>query len=727
LALKTVTGKLTNASTGAGGVVFITLSQPAVITGTQEIIPSTIPVVVDPTLGTYSVQLQANNDLTPNGTYYTVEEIFGGSTYSFTIQVPTTAGPFVITNLLTSPPTIGASPNHVSTLTVDGGAGSPTIANGNVAARTLTVGTGTGPYTPWPSALAGSFNNLVFAPAPSGGDDLAALQALATSMAGVGGLTLAFTPGTWKLSAPLNVDGINVLLDSATVIQAGSVFAGPLVTNTKTVAWDTQWIAGGGLLDCNDKADNGLYLRYFRDPTIRDVRVLRPNSHAIILGDPTATATSYGAKVQNAHVHRTSGGSVPAGSYGIWTQYATDCEINVAEVVGQDVGIRNDQGSNRFIQAHVWGYSGHVPTTCFDDNSDGTWTHCFADTPSTYGYHLRQANSVLIAPRVFNNSIYGVDNTMVACQVEAAAAAFVSIGGRFNGADNTHRIATDFAGTISGQEIVGHRNTNVTSVLAGLPTILSIGRISTRLATVANDANVLAARNSSGTYVLNVNSAGGTERVEVVNNAPLRGYSDAFTTKTWEILGTGAASFLSVLGASPFKATAALAETIPRNSTLASQTPMVSGTLYLAAIALPANLTIGHLAFVTGNAGITGPQNWWMALYDNNLAQLAITADQTSTALGTFALASLPVANIASGASATFTTTYSGLHYIGFMVKCSGAVPTLIGSAAGTTVPGLAPVLYGLSDTLQSTPPGFPHTATAITVNTAVPYAYVAA
>lgn len=608
----------------------------------------------------------------------------------------------------------------------------PVDASGNlvvpgIVTKSVTV-KATGPYTPWPNSLAGSFNNLVFAPPPSGGDDTTTLQNLMTSMAGVGGLTLAFTPGKWLITAPLNIDGINVLLDPATIIQASSVFAGPMLTNTKTIAWDTQWIAGGGLLDCNDKADNGLYLRFFRDPTIRDVRVFRPNSHAIILGDPTATSTSYGAKVQNAHVHRLATGAVPAGSYGIWTQYATDSEINVAEVVGQDVGIRNDQGNNRFIQAHVWGYSGHVPTTCFDDNNDGSWTDCFADTPSTYGYHLRQANSSLLRPRVFNNSIYGVDNTMIACQVEAAASAFVSIGGRFNGADNSHRIAQDFAGTLTGAEIIGHRNSNVVTTQTGLPTLLSTERI-LGILNVLSDSNVaLQSRTAAGTVLFSMNHAGGSQRAELVNGASLRLWSDNFTTDIADWNGTTGdiTTIGKAITANGLKPTAALFETVPRNSTLATQTNMASGTLYLVGIALPANLTIGHLAFVTGNAGITGPQNWWFALYDNNLAQLAITADQTSTAWGTFALTSLAIANITSGASSTFKTTYSGLHYIGIMVKCSGAVPTMMGSSAGTTVPGLTPLLYGSSDTLQSTPPGFPHTATGITPLAMVPYAYVA-
>src|SRR5437016_2543067 len=114
MALKTVTGKISNAGTAAlvSPTVWISLNQPAVITGTQEVLNSPIPATVA-TDGTYSVQLQANGDLTPSTTYYTVtESVATGtvpqySTYQFTIVVPQTAGPFVMSNIATPPPALG--------------------------------------------------------------------------------------------------------------------------------------------------------------------------------------------------------------------------------------------------------------------------------------------------------------------------------------------------------------------------------------------------------------------------------------------------------------------------------------------------------------------------------------------------------------------------------------------------------------------------------------------
>ncbi len=167
-----------------------------------------------------------------------------------------------------------------------------------------------------------------------------------------------------------------------------------------------------------------------------------------------------------------------------------------------------------------------------------------------------------------------------------------------------------------------------------------------------------------------------------------------------------------------------LGETVSRagqmNGTYGTGT---SGTLSLFGIFLPSGVTVGHLAFCTATAGITGPTHWWFGLYDSSLAQLAVTADQGSTAWTNNSFQSLAIATIASGASSTFTTTYTGLHFIGVMVAYSGSAPNLF-SVQHNNTPILAqsPVIAGTSDTGQTTPPAFPHTATALTAVSFIPY-----
>jgi hypothetical protein len=167
-------------------------------------------------------------------------------------------------------------------------------------------------------------------------------------------------------------------------------------------------------------------------------------------------------------------------------------------------------------------------------------------------------------------------------------------------------------------------------------------------------------------------------------------------------------------------------ETMARVYATANQSGSpTSGTLYMQALTIPAGFVIGHLAFVSGTQAAVTPTHWWFGLYDLNRVQLATTADQTTGAWAANTEKSLAVATIASGASSTFTTTYSGFYYIGFMMTAT-TVPTLYGTNCGTTLIALAPITSGTSDTGATTPPAFPHTAGAITANvTNQRYAYV--
>ena len=165
-----------------------------------------------------------------------------------------------------------------------------------------------------------------------------------------------------------------------------------------------------------------------------------------------------------------------------------------------------------------------------------------------------------------------------------------------------------------------------------------------------------------------------------------------------------------------------LGETIPRAGQMNSPLSPTTQILTMTAMLLPAGVTIGHLATGNSTTAANTPTNWWFGLYDNNLNQLAVTADQTSAAWAGSTWKSLAVATIASGASSTFTTTYTGLYYFGFMMKATAVVNILGVLQNATTLIGQAPILAGTSDAAQTGPPAFPHTATALTPITTLLY-----
>ena len=152
-----------------------------------------------------------------------------------------------------------------------------------------------------------------------------------------------------------------------------------------------------------------------------------------------------------------------------------------------------------------------------------------------------------------------------------------------------------------------------------------------------------------------------------------------------------------------------------------------TGVLQMVAISLPANTVVNNINWQIGTTGSGGPTHQWGALYDSTRHLLAISADGTSTAITASApLVFLAVANVSSvGAATSFTTTYTGLYYLGLMVSSSSAQPTLATrtsvALAATTVP---PILAGTSTGSLTTPSTFPTTAGTITPTATIPYAY---
>jgi hypothetical protein len=164
-----------------------------------------------------------------------------------------------------------------------------------------------------------------------------------------------------------------------------------------------------------------------------------------------------------------------------------------------------------------------------------------------------------------------------------------------------------------------------------------------------------------------------------------------------------------------------IAETFPRWN--ATQNPQPgTGWLNLMPVFLQANTTVTNFNWFNGATAAVTPTHQWAGLYDLSYNQLAVTADKTTTAVPANTLFTWQIATIASGAQGTFITTYTGIHFVGWMVT-AGTVPTPLGSTILTPANAAAPA-FGLSETGQTTPPVFPHTATTPTAGTR-PYIYM--
>ena len=163
--------------------------------------------------------------------------------------------------------------------------------------------------------------------------------------------------------------------------------------------------------------------------------------------------------------------------------------------------------------------------------------------------------------------------------------------------------------------------------------------------------------------------------------------------------------------------TGALAQTFDRRgATLGNQT-INSGRLYLSAIYLHAGTVVTSATYLSGSTQLSVGTNQWFALYNSAYGRLAVTGDDTSTAWSANATKTLSF-------SSPYTTTYTGLHYVGLMVAAS-TPPTLNGYVTTNAVNGLAPVLSGAMDTGLTNPASAPSTATLAQATGTTFYAYV--
>lgn len=155
----------------------------------------------------------------------------------------------------------------------------------------------------------------------------------------------------------------------------------------------------------------------------------------------------------------------------------------------------------------------------------------------------------------------------------------------------------------------------------------------------------------------------------------------------------------------PYVPTGVKAESVPR--TLAGvNIAGTSGTLFMQAIWLPAGTVISNLITMSGTTASATQTNRWMALYDQNRALLRQSTDQTTTVIAANTLYTAPITS--------YTTTYSGIYYIGFMTAATTTNSWIGVTAAGNAaIRNQTPILTGTSNTgLTTTAPA---TANAIT------------
>lgn len=144
-------------------------------------------------------------------------------------------------------------------------------------------------------------------------------------------------------------------------------------------------------------------------------------------------------------------------------------------------------------------------------------------------------------------------------------------------------------------------------------------------------------------------------------------------------------------------------ETTSRLRLGTSSTP-TSGTLYLTPVWLPKGAVVSNLGFVSAGTAAATPTNWWFSLHDSSKKMLARTADQTTTAWAANTAKSVAIAQTTAGAGSSYTATYTGIHYIGVMIKAT-TVPSLVSEGSVADILASVAPGWGGTDAGLSTPP----------------------
>ena len=93
----------------------------------------------------------------------------------------------------------------------------------------------------------------------------------------------------------------------------------------------------------------------------------------------------------------------PTGSIGLYYENA-DSVAHTVMIIGYEVGVRSDGGSNDFNSVHVWNYDPtHGPMNyCFYCNGTGdTYSQCYADSPKLAGFYVCKPFQRIFASRTF--------------------------------------------------------------------------------------------------------------------------------------------------------------------------------------------------------------------------------------------------------------------------------------------------------------------------------------
>jgi hypothetical protein len=225
----------------------------------------------------------------------------------------------------------------------------------------------------------------------------------------------------------------------------------------------------GGIIDANELAQDGLFLRTYEGFHITDTEVLNAQVNGFHVGDGSLAGPSDQATLTRVHTRRTIG-TLRSGSTGLLVEaIATATNVTSSIFVGSDIGIKTLSGGNFFTDVHVWSpsSSGSMSVGFDDYGVANVWKGCEPDTAVLYGMHVHQSMTVIEGCRFYNGVYGGQDGVAIGLFFDAAQPNATVSGSFFFGQDSSHRLLQDIhVSAASSLKLFGNQETNVVQHIA---------------------------------------------------------------------------------------------------------------------------------------------------------------------------------------------------------------------------------------------------------------------
>lgn len=293
-------------------------------------------------------------------------------------------------------------------------------------------------------------------------------------------------------SQPVVLTNADVELDG--ILRATASMSAVIQGGTASLNYSHHRIFGSGTIDSDDLASRHISLYNYAHVEITGIHLFNTAQVAGIDIGQAGGPGGYEAYIHHMDALIPAGTANVSGAPAFWVDIGTDSEVGPGLVsVGFDTAVKSSTSGNQPIQdIHCWGFGANagwgnvsnLPSTCFIDVTGAQrWFGLEADTPTVAGFEEDGFYGVIDALQVYNNTTWGLDNTIVGVKYTNANPFGILTNSLFKGATNTHRIAADVtvpSGTLADVYACGNSspaNVVITSIssLCNVPTTQNWG------------------------------------------------------------------------------------------------------------------------------------------------------------------------------------------------------------------------------------------------------------